>query len=516
MALEKTISANGSHGRHTFTLKVTEDSTNSTSSFIGYTFKLSPIQTGWRWSGWGSKIYYEINIKYRKQGESQDTVLKYTGNIPSYDGSSVVTLKSGTNIEIPHDPDGTRTINISFKVTDTANGKNSSGQYYTPGNANANDNFVLSVLHTPPTISNVAIQEINATLTTLGITDNKIVQFLSQKKFTITSTLYDSATVSSCSIYHNNVLIGTANSNEVTVDFSTVSELMTTETGGVNYVGLMVSVTDSLGGISNTLVNYETIKYFKPVVEKTSTSIKRKTGSGVVLTDNKANLNFVGSAYKENDTIGNNNTPVVEYKIWNTTEPVSYTTVSSTITDNSVTVTNYELSNVVFTNVYNYKIRIRDSFGNIDEKEGSIPTGQSVWTEYKDRVNFLKAQVGGVDVLTEDYTIINSTETPIGVWIDDSIIYRKVINFGSLPATSSAIYVDHNISNLNEIVGIKAIGFDGSDTYYPIPFSASQFMYGSTSLSIRVNSTQIGIASSGTSFSGHTAIVVLEYTKSNS
>ena len=166
MALEKTITANGSHGKHRFTLNVKESSTNYSSSFIDYIFTISPIQTGWRWSGWGSNISYEIVFKYRQQGDEEDTILKFTGTIPSYNGSSTINLKTGSNIEIPHDSDGTRTINISFKVTDTANGKNSSGQYYTPGNASANDNFILSVLHTPPTINNLAIQEINSNLIT--------------------------------------------------------------------------------------------------------------------------------------------------------------------------------------------------------------------------------------------------------------------------------------------------------------------------------------------------------------
>lgn len=381
MALEKTITANGSRGHHKFTLKVVEDRTDTNNSYLSFTFVLSPIVRNYDWSSWGSRISYSITIGTNT----------YTGTIPSYNGTSTVTLKSGTNIQIEHDSDGTKTINVAFNVYDTA------GQSYTPGNASASSTFTLSVLHTPPEINSVNITEIDSTMSSLGIANNVIVQFLSKKTFTLTSTFYDDATISNFSIYHNNVLIGTSSTNEVTVDFSNVGELITTQ----NIVGLMIQVTDSLNGISSQMFNYDVIKYAKPTIEATSTTIKRKTGNGTVLTDNKANLNYVGTAYKESNIIGNNNTPIVEYKIWNTTEPQNYTQVQATISGNNITVTNYEITNVDYTKVYYYKIRTEDSFGNYDEKEGKIPTGTSVWTEYKDRVDFLKAQVGGKDVVTD-------------------------------------------------------------------------------------------------------------------
>ena len=393
MALEKIITANGSKGHHKFTLKVVEDRTELNSSFLSFTFVIAPISKGYDWSGWGSKISYTITI-------GNNT---FSGTIPSYNGSSTVTLKSGSNIEIEHESDGTKTINVAFNVKDGAN------KSYTCGNASSTSTFTLSVLHTPPEINSVSIEEIDSTMMSLGIADDNIVQFLSKKRFTITSTFYDEATISNCSVYHNNVLIGTSSTNEVVVDFSQVNELMTTQSEGINYTGISIVVNDSMGGTATILKNYEVIKYTKPTIEKTSTTIKRKTGGGVVLTDNKANLNFVGTAYLENNTIGNNNSPVVEYKIWNDLEPINYTQVQATITGNNITISNLEISNINYTSVYNYKIRISDSFGNGDEKEGTVSTGKSVWTEYKDRVDFSRATVQGNDVLTvNDKEIIDS------------------------------------------------------------------------------------------------------------
>ena len=311
MALEKTITANGSRGHHKFTLKVVEDRTDTNNSYLSFTFRLSPVVRNYDWSGWGSRISYTINIG----GNT------YTGTIPSYNGTSTVTLKSGNNIQIVHNSDGTKTINISFSVNDGA------GQSYTPGNASTSDTFTLSVLHTPPTINSVSLTENNSILVNYGVANNVIVQYLSRKTFTISASFYDSASISNVSIYYNNVLIGTSSSSSVTINFNNVGELLTTQ----NIVELMIQVTDSLGGKTSQMFNYSVIKYIKPTAEKTSTTIKRKTGSGTVLTDNKANLNFVGVAYKQNDVIGNHNTPVVEYKIWNTSEPSSYTSVTSTI-----------------------------------------------------------------------------------------------------------------------------------------------------------------------------------------
>lgn len=395
MAITKTITANGSNGHHKFALRVNEDTTSGNSSFMGYSFTLSPIQTGWDWYGWGSKISYEIKI-----GDNT-----FNGTISDYNGSSTITLSSGSNIEVPHNSDGTKTINISFSVTDTT------GQSYTCGNASDSSDMVLSVLHKAPEITSVDLVENNAKLTSLSVPNNTIVQYLSNKKFTVSAT-YDDAIISNCSIYHNNVLIGTSTTNEVVVDFSKVSELITTEINGTHYVGLTIAVTDSKSGYSTRIFNFSVIKYTRPTIEKTSTTIKRKTGNGTVLTDNIAVLNFVATCYKGNDVIGNANIPTVQYKIWNDTEP-DYTVLTTPNTAN-VTIKDYEISDILYTSSYNYKIKITDTFTTtettINVKIDKLPTGVSVWTEYQDRVNFIRATINGND-------IVESGENDNGSWV---------------------------------------------------------------------------------------------------
>ena len=130
MALNtKELTAVGSNGKHRFTLNVneTEISTATNKSKGNFTFKLSPEKTSWNWSNWGSQISYKITIGTQT----------FTGTIPNYDGKSTVTLKSD-NFEIKHNDDGSKTISISFSITDTT------GKNYTPGSVSKSGTMKLT------------------------------------------------------------------------------------------------------------------------------------------------------------------------------------------------------------------------------------------------------------------------------------------------------------------------------------------------------------------------------------
>lgn len=126
------LTANGSNGHHAFNLTITESNYNtiSNTSDITYQLMITPIQTGWDWSGLHNKILYAIDI-----GDGTPRV----GSINSYDGASTKILKTET-ITINHDVDGTKTLNIGFDITDT------SGYNYTCGNASATGTFTLTPL----------------------------------------------------------------------------------------------------------------------------------------------------------------------------------------------------------------------------------------------------------------------------------------------------------------------------------------------------------------------------------
>lgn len=132
MALQsKPITGNGSKGHHKFTLTITENSTsqsNNTSS-ITYTFTIAPIVSGYNWLQQGTNIGYTITINGTN----------YTGTIPDYNGSSTVTIKSGT-VNITHNTDGTKSLSFSFSVTDR------DGLSYTCGSASSSGSMTLTAI----------------------------------------------------------------------------------------------------------------------------------------------------------------------------------------------------------------------------------------------------------------------------------------------------------------------------------------------------------------------------------
>lgn len=130
MALQtKTITANGSKGHHKFTLTVNEDSTNAANntSTVSWSFVLSPITKGYNWEYSATKpVEYTVTIN----GVST------TGVIYTYDGSSTVTVKTGSST-ISHNADGTKSISVSFNVT-------SLNVSYLTGSANASSTMSLT------------------------------------------------------------------------------------------------------------------------------------------------------------------------------------------------------------------------------------------------------------------------------------------------------------------------------------------------------------------------------------
>lgn len=175
------ITANGSKGHHKFTLTVEETSTSkaNNTSTISYSFKLSPITTGYDWANWTNAsrtVSYTVNIN----GTA------YTGTIPNYDGSSTVTLKSGTQT-VTHNTDGTKTISFSFVVTDTTTVN------YTSGNASANGTLALTafeiekpVTGTAPVIT-ASVVDTNSTTIALTGNSSKLIKYFSDARATMSA-----------------------------------------------------------------------------------------------------------------------------------------------------------------------------------------------------------------------------------------------------------------------------------------------------------------------------------------
>lgn len=390
MALSKTITARGSNGHHNFKLEVIEKSYDSTKSYLDVNFIIYPEQTGYDFY-WGSGISYAIKID----------VNDYVGDITGYNGYSNTTIRSISNIPIPHNSDGSKTITISFTVTD------STGVNYTCGNAKASASFTLTSLHTPPIIEDVIYLEKNSVLVNLGIENDAFVQYMSKKEITLNAVAYNGATITEYYIEQrdNKFPKITSTTNKLILDFMnkeipyTYNEMMKK-----NVLEIYTGVKDSVGANFRMAYPYNSIiPYTKPQIEKINTNIKRKTDSSTNLTDNKAVLSVSATIYKNtNDLVGsNNNTVKIYYKIWleSEIEPTNYIEIPNVQIKSNKATAILEISNVDYIKKYKYKVKIIDTYNFTDEMEGTVPTGVSVWTEYKDRVDFLKITIQGEEVI---------------------------------------------------------------------------------------------------------------------
>ena len=133
-------SGNGSRGHHKFTLNVNETYVSGGAdnySTVSWSLVLSPIQTGWDW-------YYSstVPVKYSVWVAGQN----YTGNIMSYNGSSTVTVASGS-LNVGHNSDGSKTIDFSFSVWDNVSAN------YLPGSASGSGSLTLTKIARYATIT---------------------------------------------------------------------------------------------------------------------------------------------------------------------------------------------------------------------------------------------------------------------------------------------------------------------------------------------------------------------------
>lgn len=119
----KTIEQNGSKGWQKFSLFITENSTDVTTnkSSISYSFQVSPVRYS-VWVGWGSLISYSVSVA----GHTK------TGTIPSYDGTSTITLATDT-FDVDHTADGNKEIGFSFSVEDGTSVSYTCGNAYREG-----------------------------------------------------------------------------------------------------------------------------------------------------------------------------------------------------------------------------------------------------------------------------------------------------------------------------------------------------------------------------------------------
>lgn len=536
------ISANGSKGHHKFTLTLTETSTDETynTSTISFSFKLAPIQTGWDWSGWGSKVSYSIVI-----GSTT-----YTGTIPSYDGSSTVTLKSGT-LPIDHEDDGSKTLSYSFSVTDTT------GTTYTCGNASKSGTMTLTTIPraTTPTLSSTSY-ELGSTITinTPRASDNfthelyfKVGNSATTLFASDVTTSYDwsdnlklinwipnsiSGTVTIyCYTYNGDTLIGTKSvsftgtvpSNiEPVINSYTIEEYVTevADKVGVFVKGksrLSINVNAS-GNYNSTITSYKITANGETFTSKEAlTNVLKNSGTqtiNIIVTDSRGRSSVKGKTINVVDyyspqansisvdrcnsdgtlnedgeylkaiysfniaPINNLNDKSIKIQYLNNSTWTTLTTLTSSYSGSNreyISTQKFDTNNS-----YQIRLLVEDAFTD-DIATDPLPTAFTL-------MNYHPSGTGmGIGKVAEkEYTLDIALDTKfngnvegnfntysydelrVGTWLGKPL-YRKVINCGPLPDTSS-ITVNTNLPNTT-IRRIEGVAINESNNYVlPLPY----------------------------------------------
>lgn len=110
-----------------------------------------------------------------------------------------------------------------------------------------------------------------------------------------------------------------------------------------------------------------------------------------------------------------------------------------------------------------------------------------------------------------DFTTFSTTEKAVGTWIDGKTIYRKTVDFGTLPNTALK-QVSHNISNLDMIVDIQGIAHRSADNEFFQIGNAANPSGLAASIAITVNDSTVNITT-GNNRTNMTAYITLYYTK---
>ncbi len=381
MALQtKTLTANGSKGHHKFTLTVDENSTSTSgnTSSLSFSFKLSPLQNGWDWYSYGTRISYSININGQV----------FSGYISQYDGSSTVTLAS-SSLNVTHNDDGNKTINISFNVSD------SSGANYTCGNASSSTNMILTFI---PRKSSVSATNANiGSKTTISISrasssfthtlkysfsglSGTIVSKTSSTSvsWTVPTSFYakipnaKSGTCTiTCETYSGNTLIG---SSTCTFTVSVVNSNPTFSSSQITYLDSNTTITNITGNNQHIVRNLSNLR----VTFTSATGKNSATISKYEVTFNGSTKTLTSAGTIDYGTVNLSQNTSISIKV--TDSRGNTTTVSKTIT-----ILDWVLPSAVLTygRVNNYedetKLKVQVSISSVNGKN-SI---QSIQYRYK-------------------------------------------------------------------------------------------------------------------------------------
>lgn len=125
-----------------------------------------------------------------------------------------------------------------------------------------------------------------------------------------------------------------------------------------------------------------------------------------------------------------------------------------------------------------------------------------------------QAAIGSKNIDFATFADYSLSEINTGIkWIDGKVIYKKTIDFGTLPDNALKT-VPHNISNLGYVLKIEGIAKRSTDGIFMQIGNAPNPDSQSLSVSVHVNDTNIGITT-GLDRRDTTAYITLYYTKTS-
>lgn len=149
---------------------------------------------------------------------------------------------------------------------------------------------------------------------------------------------------------------------------------------------------------------------------------------------------------------------------------------------------------------------IPSDIADLDDVTITSPTnGQALIYNNGDWINGDVSGGGGVDYST--------SETDTGLkWIDNKSVYRKVIDIGSLP-NSTTKYIPHGITGIDTLIHAEILTSNNAkDTFFPVPYTVIGSPYINYQTNFILTDTDIGIEC-GTDRSAFSGYAILEYTK---
>lgn len=311
--------------------------------------------------------------------------------------------------------------------------------------------------------------EQNQDLISIGVPNGTIVNNLSIKRFVLTITFHqEEERLSKIQVLDvNNVIIYESSNDTFNVDFSTINLIETSS----NKTKIRFKIINTWG--DETLyypIEFDYIPYTKPYIIETTTKAKRigQLSGNVGLTIN-------GNYY--NDEIVENVRPSIQhiyYKYWEvgTTEPATYVneipSASITASNGEFSVNNYVVSNINPQRAYRFKIKVEDDYSSVESSELSVAVGESVWDEYKDRVDFKKLTVkGGVILPTKVIYATPTTDISFTSTSDVKVPLEKNIQIGDSFSISNddgiVIGADVNVIKINAQLWFST-GFNSGDS----------------------------------------------------